>query len=114
MSINFSSWFCLPLALKENGLSRYGGVISFVRITNLENVNIEVLPPRIDILHYLIPLWHVSQTSSFLLKCFLPLIVWILFVMEFLGMAFPKYVLIYLFGKPIASSYSLELLCIIV
>jgi len=38
---------------------------------------------------------------------------WILFAMEFLGMAFPKYVLIYLFGKPIASSYSLELLCII-
>jgi len=39
---------------------------------------------------------------------------WILFVMEFLDMAFPKYVLIYLFGKPIASSYSLELLCTIV
>ena len=38
---------------------------------------------------------------------------WILFVMEFLDMAFPKYVLIYLFGKPIASSYSLELLCMI-
>ena len=33
----------------------------------------EVLSPRIDILHYLIPMWHVAQTSSVLLKCFLPL-----------------------------------------
>ena len=39
MSINFSSWFCLPLALKEKGLSHYGGVISYVHITSLENVN---------------------------------------------------------------------------
>ena len=39
MSINFSSWFCLPLALRENGLSHYGGVISYVHITNLDNVN---------------------------------------------------------------------------
>ena len=36
---------------------------------------------------------------------------WILFVEDVLDMAFPKYVLIYLFGKPIDSSYSLELLC---
>ena len=48
-----------------------------------------------------------------LLKCFFASHRWILFVMEFLDMAFPKYVLIYLLGKPIASSYSLELLCII-
>ena len=38
---------------------------------------------------------------------------WILFVMEVLDMAFPKYVRIYLFVKPIASSNSLELLCMI-
>ena len=49
----------------------------------------------------------------YLIICFLSLFVWILFVMEFLDMVFPKYVLIYLLGKPIASSYSLELPCII-
>ena len=42
-----------------------------------------------------------------------PSLVWILFVMEVLDMAFPKYVLIYLFGKPVASSYPLGLRCMI-
>ena len=36
----------------------------------------------------------------YLLKMLLLLLIWILFVMEVLGMVFPKYVLIYLFGKP--------------
>ena len=73
----------------------------------------EVLPPRIDILHYLIPMWHGSQTSSIFAQMPFVSLLWILFVMDVLGTAFPKYVRIYLFGKPIASSYSLKLLCII-
>ena len=38
-----------------------------MHITSLENVYIEILSPRIDIVDYLVPRWHVSSTSCNLL-----------------------------------------------
>ena len=48
-------------------MSHYGGVICYVYITSLEMCTFEILSPRIDIVDYLVPRWHVSFTSCNLL-----------------------------------------------
>ena len=62
-----SRWILLLPLVKFSLVSHYGGVICCVHITSLENVYIEILSPRIDIVDYLVPRWHVSSTSCNLL-----------------------------------------------
>ena len=90
--INFSSW----ILFFSNGLSHYGGVICFVHITIQKNCELlRYSPLRIDIIYYLISIWHFSSSKFNLLKCFYLLIFWILFVREFL-IRFSSNVLFYI------------------